>query len=148
MDIVDMLSAERELLTELLNVIKMEKKVLIKDDIKALNEIVKIKQDLKNKIAEMEKDRINMYGGLTLKELLPKLNQKEREEAELIGKDMENMVYGIQEINNTNRQLINQSLKYIRSLINIVVPRRVAVYKQSGRIEDSSITSSILNKSI
>lgn len=148
MDLLDVLRQEKELLIGMLNLLKEEKEVLIKDDIKELDRITKIKEELKLKIDDIENTRFDMCRGKKLKDILPQLNMGEREEAQKIGEEMENITFGIQEINNTNRMLINQSLNYIRTIINIISPNKPSVYGATGKIEGSRINNSLLNKSV
>jgi len=148
MDIIDVLREERNLLIEMLETLKTEKELLIKDDIKELEKVLKAKEELKSRIGEVEKTRIDLCGCYKLKEMFFNIKETDRQEAEEIGKDMENIILGIHETNETNRLLIKQSLNYIRSIINAISPRKPMVYRPTGKMEDGSKVSSILNKSV
>lgn len=148
MSIIDTLCIEKGLLFELLNTLKAEKEMLINDNIEELSKIVKTKEELKKQIEDIEKIRLEKYDSKSLKEILPTLQGSERDQAQKLGEEMENLVSLIQEINDTNDLLIKQSLSYVRSLINIMSPRKVTVYNPAGQVQDSVPGSSMFNKSV
>jgi flagellar biosynthesis/type III secretory pathway chaperone len=148
MDILEMLRMEKGLMLEMLESLRSEKEALIGDDIDRLVEASRSKEQLRQKIEEIEKSRISKYSNARLSVLLDSIDEESRLEAEELGKEMENMIFGIQEINNTNRLLIKQSLNYIRSVINAVSPARAATYKPTGQLQDGAASIGILNKSV
>lgn len=148
MDIVSALSSEKGLLKELLNVLTREKQALINDNIEGLREAVRLKEDIKNKIQEAEEARVGEYGDIKLKELLPSLKENERRKVEKLGEEMKSLAHSIEEINNANRLLVEHSLDYVRSIINMMSPKKVTLYKPTGTVEGGESVSSMLNKSI
>lgn len=147
MEILEILYKEKELLVEMLDTLKTEKQVLINDDVKKLEETVKKKEELKSRIDCIEKLRIEKCGSRKLKDILPLFKAKEREEIEVLGREIENAVFGIQEINNVNRLLIKQSLNYIRAVMNMLTPQGVKVYNSAGTVNGSASSSGIFDTS-
>lgn len=148
MDILKILGMERDLLFEMLNTLMAEKEVLIKDNVAELQKITAQKDILKKQIDSIEKIRFEKFGSRKLDGILQSLEGDERTEAEKLGKDMENMILGIQEANSTNRMLIKQSLNYIRTIMNIISPAGITVYNPAGQIQGGLTTRSTLNTSV
>ena len=148
MNIIDTLCIEKGLLFELLNTLKAEKEMLINDNIEELSKIVKTKEELKTRIEDIEKMRLEKWGSKSLKEVRSTLQGSERDQAQKLGEELESLVSLIQEMNDTNDLLIKQSLSYVRSLINIMSPRKVTVYNTAGQVQDSVPGSSMFNKSV
>jgi flagellar biosynthesis/type III secretory pathway chaperone len=105
--------------------VEEEKKALLDDNVEKLNKIVRLKEELKSSIDEVEKERISLCGNLKLRDIISSLGGYEKEEAKKAGKDIEDTVYKIQEINNTNQLLIKHSLDYTRLVLNLLSPRKV-----------------------
>lgn len=147
MEILEILYKEKGLLMEMLDTLKTEKQVLINDDVKKLEEIVKKEEELKSQIDSIEKLRIEKCGNKRLKDILPLFKGSEREEIEALGREIENAVSGIQEINNINSLLIKQSLNYIRSVMNMLTPKGVKVYNSTGTVNGSASSSGIFDTS-
>jgi flagellar biosynthesis/type III secretory pathway chaperone len=148
MSVLDVLKKESALLSRLLTAVTEEKRALLDDNIEELNLLVRLKEELKGCINGVENERISLCGNLKLKEIVSGFEGNEREEAKKVGKDIEETVYKIQEINNTNQLLIKHSLDYTRLVINLLSPKKVTTYNLSGRVGDTSAASSILNKSV
>lgn len=148
MDILNALREEKRLLLEMLDTLEEEKTALINNDTEKIQKALKNKEDLKSRIDDIEKVRIDKYGTQRLKEILPGLGSSEKEEAEKLGSDMAEIVYKIQQTNETNRMLIKQSLSYVKLLMNILLPQKVTVYGQTGQVQGGAQNTSILNKSV
>lgn len=148
MDLTSTLREEKQILTEIVKIMKQEKEALIKDNINALEEITRAKEEMKRRLDSIEKDRIKFYGHVGLKEILPGLKENEREEAQAIGEDMAALVLEISELNDTNYLLIAQSLSYARGMINALSPEKPMVYNPTGKMQDTGLKSGILNKSV
>jgi hypothetical protein len=148
MEILKILNEEKGLLLDMVDALKIERRALINDDIKNLESAVKSKEELKNKIDAIEEIRIKRCGSKKLKEILSLFEGDERKEAEDIGKEMEDAVFKIREINNTNRLLINQSLNYIRAVMNTLTPPNVKSYNSSGSVSGSGSSNGIFDTSV
>lgn len=147
MNIVDKLKEEKELLEELLDILKKEKDALMKDDVVAVDELSKRKLDINEKFMAIEKQRELICNGKALKDIIIGLDQREKIEAENIKADIEKLVYSISEHNETNNLLIKQTLNYIRAMINIVAPPKASVYSQTGKV-NASASLNFVNRSI
>lgn len=148
MDLLKMLTNEKNLLIEMLETLKLEKQILINDDINGLKEVTEKKGKLASSIDNCEKARIAQYGNATLKELTLKLDGKKSEEAEALGRDIKSAVYEIQQLNDLNCQLMKQSLNYIRAVMNLVSPPKVSVYNSSGNVNNKPSASGMLDRNI
>lgn len=145
---LNILNAEKELLVGMLDALTVEKEALIKNNVEELQRATASKEEIKRKLDNLEKVRMEKWGSNRLSELIPLMDGYEREEAVKIKKDMENMVFGIQELNNTNRMLLRQSLNYVRTIVNILSPADVTIYNPSGRAQNTITSSGLLNKSV
>lgn len=148
MNLLDTLKTEKGLLDNMLNILAEEKNVLIKNDIEGIYQIAMKKEELKRRIEEIEKYRIEVWGNAKLKELISLLDIGEREEAEAVGEALERVVQEIQNANDTNTLLVKQSLDYARMMINTINPPKLSVYGQNGRVESSREVTGRLNTSI
>lgn len=148
MDILGVLREEKELLGKMLKILNKEKEILIRNDVVELQKVVEEKEELKKVIDQVEDRRHNLCGGRRLKEILPELDGKEREEIEKTGSQMEEIVHSIQEANNTNNLLLKQSLNYIRTVVNLLTPVNPSIYGADGRVEDSKVKVNMLDKSV
>lgn len=148
MDILYALREEKELLRQMLDTLEEEKKALIKNDVEKIQKMLEIKEDLKGRIDEIEKARIEGYGTQRLKEILPVLENGERKEAEALGSEMMGIVSDIRQENETNRMLLKQSLSYVKMYMNMLLPQKVTVYGSSGQIQGGTQNTSILNESV
>lgn len=149
MGLLDILKDEKELLLNMLDTLKAEKEALINDNIDKIQETAKKKEELKLKIDDLEIRRVEECGNRKLKDLLPLLDEKERDQVESIGKEIENAVFGIQEINKVNCLLIKQSLNYIRAVMNLMSPPKAKVYNSNGAVNNNNPSvSSMLDRSI
>lgn len=148
MELIKILSEEKELLIKMLDILKAEKQILINEDIKGLEEINKKKEELKSKIEEAEKIRIKECKGMKLKDMLMAFEGKEREELERLGKEIEDLVYNIQNINEINQQLIKQSLNYIKTVLQLLSQPKVKIYNPTGRLNENNASSGVIDRSV
>jgi flagellar biosynthesis/type III secretory pathway chaperone len=148
MNVLEVLKKERDLLSRLLTAVTEEKRALLDENIEEINRLVRLKEELKSCIDDVENERINICGNLKLKEIISGFEGNEKEEIKEVGKYIEETVYKIQDINNTNQLLIKHSLDYTRLVINLLSPKKVTTYNPSGRVGNTSTASSILNKSV
>ena len=149
MNILEMIKAENKILFEMINTLEFEKDALISDNIESLEQATNNKQELKRRIEEIEKNRIEIYGLKSLKEILPNLSEEDRIIVQRLGIDMERLVAAVQEMNNINENLIKQSLNYVRFVLNVMSPHKVSVYGSSGKaLNHDGEVSMVINKSI
>lgn len=148
MEILEILSTEKGLLYEMLNTLMAEKEVLINDNIEGIHRTTSSIEELKIRLSDIEKTRMTKLGSKRLKDILPELDENDRVTAEALGREMEDMVFKIQEINDTNKLLVKQSLNYVKSVINLVSPGKVTVYNPAGSVENTETGSIVLNKSV
>jgi flagellar biosynthesis/type III secretory pathway chaperone len=148
MDIMNTLKAERSLLEQIVELLKDEKQALIKNDIDEIQQIAAKKEELKVQVDEIEKHRIDICGSTKLKDMILQMNEKDKQEAEKIGSDMEKAVNEIQKANDVNGMLLKQSLDYVRMMVNVMNPPKVSVYNTKGRVESNRDNSGMLNTSI
>lgn len=148
MDILGVLREEKELLVKMLHILNKEKDILIKNDVVELEKVAEEKEELKKIIDQVEDRRHNLCGGRRLKDILPELDAKDREDIENTGIEMEKLVHDIQEANNTNSLLLKQSLSYIRTVVNLITPVKPSTYGADGRVEDGKAKINMLDKSV
>lgn len=148
MNIIDLLISQREVLTNLLEILDKERDALIHENIDDIAEFQEKKKELKQRIDIIEEKKQEIYGEKRLKEILDSMEGQDRQKAEKLGLEVEELVMDIIEINDINDMLIRQSLDYIRNMINIFTPKKVTVYKSTGKVDSGAAPSSVINKSV
>lgn len=152
MRLMDLLKYEQELLSQLMQTLKEENKALVDDDIPSLNKIVKTKETLSNSVRAIESQRISGYGDINLSSIVFKLESEgktqEAHEIDSIGTDMQDKIFKIKEQNETNQLLIRQSLNYVKTMMNILCPKKNKLYNPSGEIKSDIEQRSTLDISI
>jgi flagellar biosynthesis/type III secretory pathway chaperone len=148
MNIINMLTSQKEVLTSLLEILNKERDALIHEDIDDIVEFQEKKIELKQKIDDIEENRQEIYGDKRLKEILESMKGQNRQKAEKLGSEVEELAAEIIKINDINDMLVRQSLDYIRTMIDFLTPKKVTVYKSTGKVDSSAAPSSVINKSV
>ena len=148
MNIINMLTSQKEVLTSLLEILNKERDALIHEDIDDIVEFQEKKIELKQKIDDIEENRQEIYGDKRLKEILESMKGQNRQKAEKLGSEVEELAFDIVKINDINDMLIRQSLDYVRNMISFLTPKKVTVYKSTGKVDSSAAPSSVINKSV
>lgn len=152
MSIMDLLEEEYGLLAQMAEALKKENKALINDDTASLEKIVNAKEKLNDSFEKIEDQRICGYGNSSISSIIMQLEEsgriEEARELNMMGMDMKQKAEDIKQLNETNSLLIRQSLSYVKSIINILLPVRNKLYSQSGEINIDAQQKNMLDISI
>lgn len=132
--------------TTLLNIVKKKQQVLISAEINPLLSILAEESKLIKKIKEADQKRLTTLGEVAYRSSLSKIleNQpdgEEKEEWTAIHKHLQNLFLEIGDINETNQQLIQQSLAFTQFMMEQMLP----VTEGSGLYNATAGTKEIKN---
>jgi len=125
---------QKEIYRELLALSEKKTDVLVKGDVKALEEITEVEQEMILKLGRIESERMeiveSLCGGETtaekLKDILPADKKKEFES---IVEELKGILLKLQRSNEVNEKLIRGALEYINFSIELMTS---AVKKNTG----------------
>lgn len=138
-ELITTLDQENEIYESLIPVNEKKTKIIINNDLKALQESTELEQELVQKITALEAKRqeviINIGtvinrnpGTLTLKNLIRLLEKqpKEQEQLSIIHDKLQKTVHRLTELNHQNQSLIEQSLEMIEFNMNFIQSTRMS----------------------
>lgn len=138
-ELITTLEQENEIYESLIPVNEKKTKIIINNDLKALQESTELEQELVQKISALEAKRqeviINIGtvinrnpGTLTLKNLIRLLEKqpKEQEQLSIIHDKLQKTVHRLTELNHQNQSLIEQSLEMIEFNMNFIQSTRMS----------------------
>ncbi|MTI69504.1 MAG: flagellar protein FlgN [Firmicutes bacterium] len=145
MEITNVLNTQLDVLKKLLDCLKEEKELLIKEDADALKIIVDKKMDLMKKLDEIEKDRVSICGDKTMDDLA--LKSEKKKEILDIKESYTETIVKINEMQLTNQMLTKQSLDYANSMVNIFMKNKKKgvnnTYQANGKVNSGNKASMI-----
>lgn len=132
MTIENILNSELEALTELLNLLEKQFKLLMKKELFELEGIVeKIKLSNK-KIAEWEVERRKIVKTNNMSEYVDSLNEKKIDN---LYREIKKVISSVKTQKDTNELLIKQSLSFNHQILNILNPKReIKTYNSYGSL--------------
>jgi flagellar biosynthesis/type III secretory pathway chaperone len=134
MDIRDILNYEVETLSELDELLDIEREVLINDRANELAELIEKKKLIAKKISLLEKKRQELYGDKAAEEFV----NEGILDRELFNK-IKKLTDIVKEKSETNLILTKQSIGYIRMVTSALNPnQKVVTYGNSGKIGDGT----------
>lgn len=96
--------------------------ILEAEDVPALTNLLKEEQTHIFAIEKLEVERRRFTGDQTLSELLEKWHDLEKETLSEISQELQDVIRQIQQQNELNQGLINQSLKFISFSMSLITP--------------------------
>jgi len=128
--IIEILNKEYAYYKDLLELSNKKKTIVVEGKVSELDKIVRFEQNLifdlgqLEKLREQELQRLNQMLGVdgksNVSEIIKHIPQKLADEFTKLQKDMGNTISELQNVNNINGQLIQQSLDYIEYSVNMV----------------------------
>lgn len=138
-ELIRVLQQEQDIYQELIPITEAKTRVIIKNDLKSLQEITEQEQTAVEKLTALERKReeviINMGvvlnrdpRTLNLKTMVSMLGKSPQEQKELanLHDSLTRDIKRLNEINEKNRMLINQSLEMIQFEMNLIQSTRMA----------------------
>ncbi|OGO77295.1 MAG: hypothetical protein A2Y23_02670 [Clostridiales bacterium GWB2_37_7] len=128
--IVEILKKEYSYYKDLLELSNKKKSFIIESKLPELDKIVKIEQNMIFDLGQLEKIReqelqklctmLQLDGKTNVTELVKHLPLQLSEQLKVLQKEMSNTITELQNVNNVNGQLIQQSLDYIEYSVNMI----------------------------
>lgn len=138
-ELIETLDQENKIYESLIPVNEKKTRIIINNDLKALQDITDTEQEMVQKISALEAKRqeviINIGtvinrdpGTLTLKRLVQLLEKqpKEQEQLSIIHDKLQKTVHRLKDINHQNQSLIEQSLEMIEFNMNFIQSTRMS----------------------
>ena len=138
-ELITTLNQENEIYESLIPINETKTKIIINNDLKALQEITKTEQEMVQRITALEAKRqeviINIgtvinrnHETLTLKALIQLLEKQpgEQEQLSIIHDKLQKTVHRLADINLQNQSLIKQSLEMIEFNMNFIQSTRMS----------------------
>lgn len=152
-ELIDVLDKEYEIYNELIPVANEKTKIIVKNDLAALQEITAREQEAVDRITALEHKRnrimediktvLGKKNELSLSELIGFLNQQQKEQKTLtiLHDKLKEAVNSLMEVNNRNKSLIEQSLEMIEFNMNFIqsmrmYPGNITYSKNPSQSED------------
>jgi len=146
-----LLEKHEKLLGRLAALLKEEKEVLVHENGKRLAEIVMLKEGLQDELEHMEADRKEEWGGMSLKEMAAKMDDKSGRELIKKGKAIGRILKEIRELQETNMMLTRQSVAYSQKLMDILqktVRKSGITYGQNGAVANRQGIMASIDRSV
>lgn len=128
--IIEILNKEYAYYKDLLELSNKKKVIVVEGKVSELDNIVKVEQNMIFDLGQLEKLReqelqklcgmLGVDGKVNVSELNKHISQRSAEKLMELQKNLENTISELQNINNINGQLIQQSLDYIEYSVNMV----------------------------
>lgn len=129
-NIIEILKKEHSYYKDLLELSNKKKAIVVEGKISELDKIVKLEQNMIFDLGQLEKQReqelqklcqlMNIDSKTTITDLSKVLPAKISKQLVALQKEMEATITELQNVNNINGQLIQQSLDYIDYTVNMV----------------------------
>ncbi|NLK71504.1 MAG: flagellar protein FlgN [Clostridiales bacterium] len=142
MEILDILKQQRDILSELNDIVKEEKQVLIRNDNRALSVLLEKKVDLINRLDETEQKRLSAYGEMKISEI--EIPQKDQKTVDQIVKEIKDIYEEVKEYQEINMLLTHQSIEYNNNMMYII--QQALLKSGSGYSEDGKMKGDVKTK--
>lgn len=142
MEILDILKQQRDILSELNDIVKKEKQVLIRNDNRALSVLLEKKVDLINRLDETEQKRLSAYGEMKISEI--EIPQKDQKTVDQIVKEIKDIYEEVKEYQEINMLLTHQSIEYNNNMMYII--QQALLKSGSGYSEDGKMKGDVKTK--
>lgn len=128
--ILEILKREHAYYKDLLELSIKKKAIVIEGKVSELDKIVRVEQNMIFDLGQLEKVReqelhklcemLKLEGRTNVAELVKHLPEQLSEQLKALQKDLSNTITDLQNVNNLNGQLIQQSLDYIEYSVNML----------------------------
>lgn len=115
MEFINFLIKQRELLEDLITCLEKEKQALIKEDAQSLLDLIEEKKQLLNLLEKVEEKRKEIYPGLNLRKM--EETGVLDEECKKAGEEVRDLMGKVQQLQETNQLLTQQSLEYTNQML-------------------------------
>ncbi len=160
-DFIKLLEDEKKLYEKLALILQQEKRAVIDSDLDALNENSKQKENLVLKIRIMGEQRLDMIGRLsgllnysprelTLTKLAQLVDEPYSTRLNEYHSNYLSIIQGIQELNQSNKELFSHSVELIRGSINLLsnLLPSTPVYHRTGKVKSDGKRGAVISDQV
>ena len=148
----EQLNKQNNIIQQLLLLGERESEALVKNDIQLLTEVVPAQEQVGVRLIEIEKERLilqedmaeqlSLNKNVSLRQLI-KSSSFQSDAIIDLADTLKTNYLQLQELNETNRMLIKQSLVYVNKMLSTFMPRNETTYQNSGMVKTAANTSTI-----
>src|SRR6056297_2834984 len=146
-----LLKKQENILRRLVDLLKEEREVLIREDGRRLMELVALKENLQADLERTEICRKENWGDCSLKEMADRLKNGKGERLIKTGETIKNRMNEIKILQETNMMLTRQSAAYSQRLMDILqrtVQKSGITYGQDGSVESVQGVMASIDRSV
>ncbi len=154
-DLLEIMDKESQIYAELTEIEKQKKKIIIENDVKALDAITKKEQGFVKTIVNLEDLRAQVIDGFckfrnipkidTIDEIMEYLDAEEKVQLKEKSNTLAGVINNILEVNDLNTKLLEQSIEYINYTMELA---RSLTEDEAGYAEDARDKTIQVDKSI
>ena len=152
----EQLNKQNNIIQQLLLLGERESEALVKNDIQLLTEVVHEQEQVGVRLIEIEKERLilqedmaeqlSLNKNVSLRQLI-KSSSFQSDALIDLADTLKTNYLQLQELNETNRMLIKQSLVYVNKMLSTFMPQNETTYQNSGMVKTAA-NSSTIDKSV
>ncbi len=149
--LITVLKREYDIYRDYIDLAKKKKEIIIKGNIKELDHITGLEQDMILNMGKVDKIRVAIVGNLlnelkvkevgSIGELVPYLEERDRTQLMGLKDKLDKVLQEIQELNELNGKLIQQSLEYIDFNINLATSANTQGSTYGNRADEKNVKS-------
>ncbi|NLY77191.1 MAG: flagellar protein FlgN [Tissierellia bacterium] len=151
-ELVEILQAELECLEAIKELSYAKTDLVIKNQVEELEEITNKEVELINQVANLERDRLNLFNtwgvdvNLSLSDIIDKIPEDKEDLLELADQ-LKNLLKDIQVRNNMNRELIEDNIQWVEFNMNMITQAATpATYDKKNK--DSKAGRTIFDRKV
>ena len=147
--LITALKKEYDIYRDYVDIAKKKKDIIIKGNIKELDHITGLEQDMILNMGKIDKIRAAIIGNLlnelqvkeiaNISELVPYLEEEDRVKVLSLKDKLEKVLQEIQELNDLNGRLIQQSLEYIDFNLNLMTSANTQGTTYGNRADEKNV---------
>lgn len=153
--LITLLSRQNQLTQSLIQVGQEETEALKQNNLDMLTRLTRQRAELSHSLLEAERERVgvvteiasalDLSGEITVSRILE--HSPSAGELQTVAQSLRENCRYLQEINETNKLLIRQSLGYVNKLLQYLAPEDQLVYNSSGQVGGEG-RSSLVNRTV
>lgn len=147
--LITALKKEYDIYRDYVDIAKKKKDLIIKGNIKELDHVTGLEQDMILNMGKIDKIRAAIIGNLlnelqvkeiaNISELVPYLEEEDRVKVLSLKDKLEKVLQEIQELNDLNGRLIQQSLEYIDFNLNLMTSANTQGTTYGNRADEKNV---------
>jgi len=146
-DLIDVLNGEMLLYKDLLDISSKKTDVIIHGKIQELDNMTKVEGSIICRLSKLEEEREKILSGyddtgeITISELCKMLPEDDAKKLKKIQKEFESLLKALNERNDLNKSLLQQSIEYVNYSIGLISSNLVqdnGIYGDNGSIKQYS----------